>query len=127
MVSTLANALGADLWQSRMGEYVPAFSTRDILAIGSRNWQTPCGLGLGFSFHEVAWKGGCTEADSVFDACLAVDANLNPFSTIHVPLLPNNIRFGAPGDGSYRTLLARLSDQLICQPRPEDRRRRMLL
>lgn len=127
IVSTFANVLGADLWQSRMGAYVPAFMTRDVLTIGSRQWQAPCGWGLGFMFHEAAWKGNCVEADGVFDACLAVDANLDGGSSLHFPILPCNLPFGWPGDGHYRSLLAQPTDQLVCQPRPVERRRRAVV
>src|SRR5439155_18829125 len=68
IVSTFANAVGCDLWQSRMGY---GFGLNPLLAIGFNVWQTACGWGS-FSYHEVAWKDGCTANDPVWDACLQV-------------------------------------------------------
>ena len=42
IVSTFANAVGCDLWQSRMGW---GFALNELLAIGSSTWQTACGWG----------------------------------------------------------------------------------
>lgn len=126
-VSTLANLLGADLAQGRMGAYVPAFLTRDTQVIGSRQWSSPCGLGLGFMFHEVAWTGACGEADSVYDASLMVDADLSPWPHARVPLLAAGAIFGAVWQPWYRAMLARPDFLVICHPRPEERRLRALI
>jgi hypothetical protein len=126
MVSTLANVLGAQLWQSRLGSYVPAFMTRDIRTIGGVRWQSPCGLGLGFMFHEVAWSNPATEFDAVWDASLLVNADQRPFGGV-VPLLPANLGFGVPFGGLYRSMLAQPQDQFTCQARPEERRCRSLM
>jgi len=126
IVSTLANALGARLWQSRMGSYTPAFMTRDIRTIGSARWTSPCGLGLGFMFHEVAWTGNATEFDAVYDGSLLVNANLQPFGAI-VPLLPANLGFGTAFGGLYRSMLTQAEDQFICEPASEERRCRALM
>jgi hypothetical protein len=126
IVSTFANALGARLWQSRMGTYSPAFMTRDIRTIGSTRWDSPCSLGLGFMFHEVAWSGDASEADAVYDASLLVNANLRPFGTV-TPLLAANFGFGPPWGGLYRCMVAQSQDQLVCHPRPEERRCRALV
>ncbi len=127
MVTTFANILGADLWQSRMGEYVPAFMTRDIKAIGTTNWSSPCGLGLGFMYHEVAWAGGGESGQPIYDACLLVDAAPGPWPHTRSPLLPANMLFGSQGQGLYRSMLARRDSETICRPRPEERRRRVLI
>jgi hypothetical protein len=127
MVATFANVLGADLWQSRMGEYVPSFMTRNIKAIGSRRWSSPCGLGLGFTYHEVAWAGSGGNQELIYDACLLVDATTSPVPHVRNPLLPTNIQFGAPGQGLYRSMLARSDSEAICRPRPEERRRRLVI
>lgn len=126
IISTLANALGARLWQSRMGLYAPAFLTRDIRVIGGAVWDSPCGLGLGFMFHEVAWSGNATEFDAVWDGSLLVNADLRPIAGL-LPILAANLRFGAPFAGLYRSMIAQPQDQFICQPRPEERRCRALM
>jgi len=124
MVTTLTNLLGCDLWQARMGMYTPSFQTAPILAIGTSVWQSPCGLGLGFSYHEVAWEGACTAFDPVWDACLQVNARW-PYSTIPLPELPVGMRFGFVGGSGYRSkLAATYVDEAICEPRPWERRRR---
>lgn len=127
ILSTFANILGTNLWQSRMGMYIPAFNTNPILAIGSKRWQTPCGFGLGFMYHEVAWKGDCGPYDGVYDACLEVDADSYPYYPYYIPVLPTNMRFGLAHDGYYRSRLAAPDSQNICTPRPEERRRRALI
>lgn len=117
IVSTMANLVGADLWQSRMGWY---FDLNPLLAIGSSTWQTACGWS-GFSYHEVGWKGACTASDHVFDACLQVDVDADPTQAPHTGDLPRNMRFGNPGDGDYRD---RLSPAGACNPQPSSRSRR---
>jgi len=116
-VSTFANAVGCDLWQSRMGW---SFDLNPILAIGSGTWQTACSWG-GFYYHEVPWKDQCTAADAVYDACLQLDGDADPTSPPHVALLPTNIVFGTAGSGGYRD---RLSPGGDCDPQPTTRRRR---
>jgi hypothetical protein len=126
IVSTFANILGCDLWASRMGYY---FHLNDILGIGSNVWE-PCCHGVdgwqdSFSYHEVAWEGGCAADDDVFDACLQVDGDADPTDhTSHTPLLPTDIRFGNPGDMQYRDRLAVPADRGNCSPRPTTRGRR---
>ena len=126
-VSSFANVLGCDLWQSRMG--IGFFHLNDILGIGSNIWQPPCqgidGWSGGFGYHEVAWEGGCTADDDVFDACLQVDGDSDPTDhTSHTPLLPTDLRFGNPGDMEYRDRLTVPADRLNCSPRPTTRGRR---
>lgn len=118
-VSTFANALGCDLWQSKMGW---SFDLNPLLAIGSSTWQTACGWG-GFNFHEVAWEGGCTASEAIYDACLQVDGDADPTSSPHTPLLPTNMTFGAAGQ-DYRSRLATPADQADCDPLPGTRARR---
>ena len=122
-VSTLANALGCDLWQSRMGY---GFALNEILAIGSNVWQTACGWS-GFSYHEVAWEAAATANDDVYDACLRVDGDSDPTSAPHVPLLPQDLRFGNPGDLLYRDRLATPAGRPNCNPQPSTRQRRMIV
>jgi hypothetical protein len=123
IVSTFANCVGCDLSQSRMGMNPPFFLCNPILAIGSSNWETPCGL-PGFFFHEVAWSGDCTAADQVSDACLEVDEDDNPCISPHSPLLPTSELFGQSGDGDYRDRLAAPGGRLACEPQPSMRQRR---
>jgi hypothetical protein len=125
IVSTLANALGCSLWQSRMGEYFPFFRTNPILPIGTNQFSSPCGSDLGFSFHEVAWKADCDALDQVFDACLAADADPGLFPIL--PVIPANVRFGLPNQNLYRDWLAARGSREICKPRPEERRRRFVV
>jgi hypothetical protein len=124
VVSTFANSLGGDLWQSRMGEYLPPFQTNPILVIGDRFFNNPCGVPSGFSFHEVAWEDNCAEGDAVYDACLATDVDLLPGGWPYHPVVPANIRFGSAGEGLYRDRLSKLHSRFVCRPRPQERRRR---
>jgi hypothetical protein len=128
VVSTFSNILGCDLWQSQMGTGFQVFDLNPILAIGSDRWQTACGW-EGFGMHEVAWKGGCTSDDEVFDACLEVDGGADPTRAPHTPLLPANMRFGRPNEGQYRDRLTapRNNAREICEPQPETRRRRSVI
>jgi hypothetical protein len=119
-VSTFSNALGSDLWQSRMGY---GFALNAGLSIGSNVWQTACNWG-GFSYHEIAWKGACTSNEEVFDACLRVDGDADPTSAPHTPLLPVNLLFGDPGDGVYRDRLCTIAGRPSCNPQPGTRVRR---
>jgi hypothetical protein len=121
-VSVFANAVGCDLWSSRMGYF---FDLNELLAIGSTTWQTACNWG-GFSYHEVAWSGGCGVADNVWDACLQVDGDADPTAAPHVALLPVKMRFGNPGDGDYRDHLATPATRAACSPDPPTRVRRVV-
>ena len=121
-VSTFANVLGCDLWQSRMGW---GFALNPILAIGSAQWQTACGW-PSFNYHEVAWEGDCGADDDVFDGCLEVDGDANPAGPPHHGLLPCDLRFGQVGDMQYRDRLATATPggSANCQPQPGTRLRR---
>ena len=127
IVSTFANLLGCDLSQSRMGF---DFALNPILAIGHNQWQPGCNWG-GFHYHEVAWSNNCDEADSVFDACLEVDGDLDPTSAHpnHFPLLALGMRFGAGADFDYRWRLAAPGPLGVgrCNPRPYLSKRRRLI
>jgi hypothetical protein len=122
IAATFANALGCDLWQSRMGHF---FALNPLLAIGSSTWQTACNWGS-FAYHEVAWKDACTAADAVYDACLQVDGDMDPTAPPHSPLLPVDMRFGDPGDGDYRDRLATPAGRASCSPQPATRQRRTI-
>lgn len=122
ITSTFANAIGCDLWQSRMSGAV-SFALNELLAIGSNVWQTACGFGS-FNYHEVAWEGACTSNEDVFDACLQVDGDADPTTPPHTPLLPVDLKFGLPGDGLYRDRLATPAGRPNCNPQPGTRQRR---
>jgi hypothetical protein len=126
IVSTFANILGCDLWQSRMQW---SFGLNPILAIGSAAWYPGCQNwpSQGFSYHEVAWKGACTSEDNIFDGCLLVDGDADPTTAPHTPLLPTNMRFGLPGDGDYRDRLATPATRPNCEPAPSTKQRRMVV
>jgi hypothetical protein len=128
ILSTFANSLGCDLWQSRMGTYV-VFGLNPIRAIGHTIWYPGCQnwSGTGFSYHEVAWKGACTANEEVFDGCLQVDGDADPTAAPQTPLLPINIRFGNPGDGQYRDRLATPAGRVNCVPTPGTRQRRSII
>jgi len=121
-VSSFANILGCDLWQSRMGW---GFALNPLLGIGSSMWQPACGW-PGFSYHEVAWIGACDVNDHVFDACLQVDGDADPTSAPHTPLLPIDMRFGNPGDTDYRDRLATPAGRPTCAPQPATKTRRVV-
>jgi hypothetical protein len=121
IVSTFANAAGCDLWQSQMFTPGIPFPVSPILAIGGSQWSIPCGSPT-FSYHEVAWTEACTSADDVFDACLKVDAL--PLLPLRLGILPTGLRFGFPGQGEYRDLLAAPGGRQLCQPQPGLRQRR---
>jgi hypothetical protein len=121
LVSTVANLLGADLWQSKMGLIDGGFLLNPILSIGLSDWSTLFG---GFTFHEVAWSGQCGNDDLVYDACCMVDADADPTSAPHTARLPTGERFGAPGDDGYRDRIAAPQSRNLCEPRPALRVRR---
>lgn len=124
IVSTFANILGCDLWQSKMGLVAPIFALNPILGIGLNTFSTLQG---GFGFHEVAWTGDCGELDTVYDACLQTDADEDPTAAPHRAFLPVNQLFGRAGSGDYRDQLAAPSDRDFCVPQPGLRIRRSLL
>ena len=120
ILSTFANVLGCDLWQSRMGY---GFALNALLAIGSNVWQPACGWS-GFSYHEVAWEAACTANDDVFDACLEVNGNNPPTNPPYAPLLPQDLRFGNSGQLLYRDRLATPAGRPTCNPQPATTRQR---
>jgi hypothetical protein len=124
IVSSFSNILGCDLWSSRMGGL--HFDLNAINAIGYNNWIS-CGWS-GFSYHEVAWKNNCTEADAVFDGCLQVDGDADPTTAPHTPLLPANINFGTCTSNEYRWRLSPpgASGCDACSPQPGTRIRRTI-
>lgn len=120
-VSTFANLLGCDLWQSRMGS---SFDLNPIIAIGYNTWAIP--FWGGFGYHEVAWKGACTQNDNLFDGCLKVDGDADPTTPPHTPLLPKNMLFGDCATMNYRLRLCppTASGCTKCQPQPATTRQR---
>lgn len=120
-VSNLANLIGCDLWQSQMGWN---FALNPVIAIGYNTWEVP--FGSGFSYHEVAWKGACTQNDRIFDGCLRVDGDGDPMTSPHTPLLPANMLFGDCDTMNYRLRLCPPTPGgcISCQPQPGTTRQR---
>ncbi len=120
-VSTLANLIGCNLWQSRMGW---GFDLNPIIAIGYTTWAIP--FSGSFSYHEVAWKGNCTLNDHVFDGCLHVDGDADPSTPPHTHLLPTNMLFGNCITMNYRLRLCppTLTGCARCEPQPGTTRQR---
>jgi hypothetical protein len=121
-VSTLADLLGCDLWQSRMGW---GFDLNPILAIGAPTLN-PWPNWTNFNYHEIAWKGACLENDRMFDGCLMVDGDSDPTSTPHAWLLPTNMVFGDCTAMNYRLRLSPpgASGCGACQPQAASTRQR---
>ncbi|MCE7987531.1 MAG: hypothetical protein DYG89_40715 [Caldilinea sp. CFX5] len=127
IVSTFANSLGCDLWQSRMGIFPEGFSLNPILPVGATQWGKPCGWWPGFGMHEVAWLGQCDTNAELFDACLALDRDANPLRPPHHQVVPVNVPFGHVGDGQYADRLVAPEDRAACQPWPSTRQRRLVI
>jgi hypothetical protein len=122
-VASCANALGCDLWESKMGW---GFGLNALLAIGSNVWQTACGW-PSFNYHEVAWVGACGVNDGVYDACLKVNGSADPTVPPHIPLQPEDLTFGNPGQLLYRDRLASPAGRPNCDPQPATRQRRFVI
>ena len=103
-----------------------AFALNPILAIGGLRWERACGNFGSFFMHEVAWKGACLAGDAVFDGFAALNASGDPALPPRFGVLPVNMRFGLPGQGLYRDLIAAAvpSGRPLCNPQPASRRRR---
>jgi hypothetical protein len=121
IVATMANLLGADLWQSKMGLVGDGFPLNPILGIGSSGWSRLHG---GFTFHEVAWAGDCEASDVVFDASLQVDGDRNPTRAPHAPKLPCGDVFEGPAGTGFRDEIAAPKGRDLCVPQPALRIRR---
>jgi hypothetical protein len=115
IVSTFANILGCDLFQSRMSD----FRYNPIRKIGESSWTTDS-----FDFHDVAWEGDCGRDNDVFDACLQIDGDPDPTTFPHTPFQPSNLRFGSQADRQYHFRLVAPSNPDSAQPRPTQKKRR---
>ncbi|MFH2111423.1 MAG: hypothetical protein ABIJ47_09215 [Candidatus Bathyarchaeota archaeon] len=126
ITSTFSNILGCDLWQSRMQW---SFALNELISIGFNHWEAP--FGGGFSYHEVAWKGACGVDDEVFDACLKVDGDSDPYNGApHTALLPVNMKFGdCTGPLNYRRRLTTNDPNGCpkCDPAPSTKQRRVVI
>ena len=118
-VSTLANVIGCDLWQSRMES---SFALNPMIAIGYNTWDVP--FAGSFSYHEVPWKGACTQNENIFDGCLKIDADADPTAPPHTPLLAKNMLFGDCNALNYRRRLCKAQGCPSCQAQPGTRQRR---
>ncbi len=123
-VSTLANVVGCDLWQSQMWS---SFAMNPVMSIGYNSWDVP--FGFGFRYHEVAWKGACTQNDNLFDGCLKVDGDADPGQPPHTPLLPTNMLFGDCSAMNYRLRLCpnTAAGCAKCNADPTTRQRRPIV
>lgn len=114
IVTTFANALGCDLTESTMN--APdgqGFDLNKIMAIGATVWAYPFvpPNPPHFSYHEVAWTGTNSYIDGVYDACLQVDAGVQPWnwtdpSVVHTPELPLALTFSTLGPTATPPLTA---------------------
>lgn len=95
IVTTFSNLVGCDLHASTMGKG-RGFKLTDFDAIGPGSWGVP--FNGSFSYHEVAWTGAGGSSDNIYDACLKVDGDSDPWNAPHTGLLPVNMNFTmAPG------------------------------
>lgn len=124
IVSTFANAIGADLWQSRMFNQVVPFRCNSMRLIGAPFFGAVCGSGF-FNYHEVAWEGACSDVDDVYDACVELFAPAPP-AVAFTTYLPADINFAWPLGNSYRDYLVAPAGRPICQAQPQTRRRRLV-
>lgn len=104
-VSTFANILGCQLFQSSLGF---SFSTFPVLLVGADKFKAK-----GFRYHAVGWKGECKETDEVFDGCLQIDEDhVDPL----IGVQPTDVPFGDEAEG-YKFFLVNNSPD--CHPIPE--------
>jgi len=86
IVTSLANMVGCELYSSRFdNSQGGGFWCHKVISIGVPGWKYPFedhygGTKGGFSYHEIGWKGSCSETDDIFDACLkvALDPDTKP-------------------------------------------------
>lgn len=105
VVSTFANILGCELFQSGLG---PSFNTHEVLTVGAEKSKA-----RGFRYHAVAWKGACEANDDVFDGCLQIDEDHTPPFT---GVQPTDIPFGDDKKG-YKFFL--VNGFPNCRPLPD--------
>ena len=129
IVATFSNAVGADLWQSRMGGALASqlgyFPVKPVRTIGSFTWGQPCGWWPGWTFHEVAWDDECTADDPVFDGSLQLDL----YPPYRISTTPTNLSFSLARQWEwlYRPLLVPPDGWPLCEPMPLMRRRRPVI
>lgn len=129
IVATFANAVGADLWQSRMGGALASslgyFPVKPVRVIGSFTWGQPCGWWPGWTFHEVAWSDECVADDPVFDGSLQLDL----YPPYRIPTMPTDLSFSfaRQWEWLYRPLLVPPYGWPLCEPMPSTRRRRPVI
>ena len=125
VVSTFANILGSELWQSGMGmDENGGFKHNPILRIGDSRWVEAT-----FNFHVVAWEEDCDVHNDVFDACLQVDGDRDPTAgdSNHIGLLPTDLRFGKDNEKLYRhRLVSSDNPPTAARPAPTQRKRRFI-
>lgn len=79
IVTSLANALGCELYSSEFSSTIyDGFTCHKIVCIGVPGWDYPFAYvdavthkrTGGFSYHAIGWEGGCGRGDKIWDACL---------------------------------------------------------
>jgi hypothetical protein len=118
LVSTFANILGCDLYQSQMGY---RFGTNPIRMIGFFTEVTRT-----FEYHEVAWVDPCNHTAKLFDCCLQVDGDSVPSGGEFDPLLPVDISLGDPESGDYHFRIAQRVGGEHCTAFPSTKTRRRI-
>jgi hypothetical protein len=121
IVSTMANLVGADLWQSKMGLVGNGFPLNPLRGIGGSDWTRLYGA---FAFHEVAWGGGASAEDQVWDACVELDGDGDPARAPHVPALATGQVFAGAENACYRDWITAKKGRDLCRPQPSMRVRR---
>ena len=115
LVTSFANILGCNLFQSRMGG--SRFFTNPIRLVGfAKPWPVE------FDFHEVAWEYPCESNNNLYDCCLHLDGDPNPsISKNFEPLLPANIPFGDHKGKDYHFRLVQKGQNCVALSRTKKR------
>ncbi|MEJ7728433.1 MAG: hypothetical protein WKG00_04380 [Polyangiaceae bacterium] len=128
LFSTLANLLGANLWQGQVftGLVMP------VMPIGCGQWWQPSTGYVSASgvhpsrtlaFHEIAWKGDVLLGNLVWDVCYLVNGVADPANpnaghpSTRIIAYPWGIPFsGAAGALDYREMLSDPGNVVNCVP-----------
>jgi hypothetical protein len=137
LFSTLANLLGANLWQGQIftGLIIP------VMPIGCGSWWLPstgyvAGAGVFpsefLNLHEVAWKGDVVLGNLVWDVCYLVNGAADPANpeAAHPSVRVINYPWGVPFSGTagvldYREMLSDPGNVQNCVPDAASKIRRI--
>jgi hypothetical protein len=115
LVTSFANIVGCNLFQSRMGG--SRFYTNPIRLIGFER-ERPAR----FDFHEVAWEYPCEGKDNLYDCCLHVDGDTDPASNTRFrAMLPVNIPLGDHKGEAYHYRLVKKGESCVALPKTKKR------